>query len=54
MANGAENSVDKKADRLTVENQPSNEGPFRLQGPIHHPDDEICSFEILDNFERFA
>ncbi len=53
MANGAENSVDKKADRLTIENQPSNEGPFRLQGPIHHPDDEICSFEMLDNFERF-
>ncbi|MGE0736470.1 MAG: reductive dehalogenase [Alphaproteobacteria bacterium] len=39
--------------RLTVEQQPDREGPYRLVAPLHDPKDKECGFEILDNFERF-
>lgn len=40
-------------DALTVENQPSSEGPYREFGEIHRAKDEACGFDILENFERF-
>ncbi|HEY7611003.1 MAG TPA: reductive dehalogenase [Alphaproteobacteria bacterium] len=40
-------------NRLTLENQPVNEGPFRLKGAHRRPDDAQCGFEVLDDFERF-
>ncbi|MBT4017828.1 MAG: reductive dehalogenase [Alphaproteobacteria bacterium] len=39
------------ANPLSIDNPPTSEGPY--QGPIHDPRDEVCNFEILDNFERF-
>lgn len=39
--------------RLTLENQPVSEGPYRLKGPVKGPKDEACGFEVLDSFERF-
>ena len=38
---------------LSVENQPSSEGPYSNIGEAHRDDDEFCGIEILDNFERF-
>jgi reductive dehalogenase len=40
-------------ERLTLERQPRSEGPFRLIGPVRHPKDAECGFEVLDDFERF-
>jgi ferredoxin len=40
-------------ERLTLDHQPNREGPWRLQAPAHHPKDEACGFEVLDDFERF-
>jgi ferredoxin len=41
------------ANRLTVERQPTTEGPFRLKGEHRRADDAACGFEVLDDFERF-
>ena len=40
-------------DRLTVDNQPTAEGPYRNIGEVHHAKDKACNFEMLDDFERF-
>lgn len=40
-------------ERLTLERQPSSEGPYRLRGEPQHPKDAACGFEVLDSFERF-
>ena len=45
--------LENEPPRLTLENQPSNEGPYREIGELHRKDDEICGFEILEDFERF-
>src|SRR5687768_12369313 len=39
--------------RLTVDNQPHTEGPYRLKGAHQRPSDAECGFEVLDEFERF-
>jgi reductive dehalogenase len=39
--------------RLTIENQPKTEGPYRLKGEVRQPLDAECGFEVLDDFERF-
>ncbi len=40
-------------DRLTLENQPTTEGPFRTKGEHRRPADAACAFEVTDEFERF-
>src|SRR5262245_57022812 len=40
-------------NRLTLENQPTGEGPFRFKGEHRRPTDRDCGFEVLDEFERF-
>jgi ferredoxin len=40
-------------DRLTIQNQPTGDGPFRAQGEHRRPSDAACGFEVLDEFERF-
>jgi len=40
-------------NRLTVDRQPSTEGPFRQKGAHKRADDAACGFEVLDAFERF-
>jgi ferredoxin len=40
-------------NRLTVERQPTTEGPFRLKGEHRRVADAACGFEVLDEFERF-
>ena len=39
--------------RLTLANQPSREGRYADIGEPHRDGDDVCGFEILDNFERF-
>ena len=39
--------------RLTLDNPPKSEGPFRLKGEVRRPKDAACGFEVLDEFERF-
>lgn len=41
------------AQRLSVDNQPRTEGPYRLKGEVRRPGDEACGFDVLDDFERF-
>jgi reductive dehalogenase len=40
-------------NRLTTQNQPTSEGPFRLKGEVRRASDAECGFEVLDEFERF-
>jgi reductive dehalogenase len=40
-------------DRLTVDNPPSAEGPWRERGPVIGPNDAACGFEVTEGFERF-
>jgi epoxyqueuosine reductase len=40
-------------NRLTVDNQPTSEGPYRLKGQHQKPLDAACGFDVLDDFERF-
>jgi epoxyqueuosine reductase QueG len=39
--------------RLTAENPPRGEGPYRLKGEPTGPLDAACGFEVLPEFERF-
>ncbi|MCW5772658.1 MAG: reductive dehalogenase [Rhodospirillaceae bacterium] len=39
--------------RLTLDNPPKTEGPFRLKGEVRRPLDAECGFDVLDDFERF-
>ncbi|MBK6631592.1 MAG: hypothetical protein IPG33_11475 [Betaproteobacteria bacterium] len=45
--------AESATDRLTVENQPTSEGAYRLKGELHHSKDQACGFELTENFERF-
>jgi reductive dehalogenase len=40
-------------DRLTVDNPPRAEGPWRERGPVTGPQDAACGFEVTEDFERF-
>lgn len=40
-------------NRLTVEKQPTTEGPFRARGAHQRASDAACGFEVLPDFERF-
>ena len=46
-------SLENIPPRLTLENQPSSEGPYREIGELRYGADESCGFEILEDFERF-
>jgi len=46
-------SLGNESARLTIENQPSSEGPYANIGALHRDGDEYCGIEILENFERF-
>ncbi len=41
------------ATRLSVENPPSSEGPWRSRGPLGHAKDAGCGFQVTERFERF-
>ena len=41
------------SSRLTFENPPVSEGPYKNVAPIHDARDKSCDFEILEDFERF-
>lgn len=40
-------------ERLTVDNPPSAEGPWRERGPVSRPEDAACGFDVTNDFERF-
>ena len=40
-------------ERLSVDRQPRSEGPYRAMGPLRHPKDESCGFDVEEGFERF-
>ncbi len=40
-------------NRLTRENQPTSEGPYRAKGSPQRDLDAACGFEVRDDFERF-
>ena len=44
---------ERSTARLTVENPPRSEGPWRARGPLAHPKDADCGFEVTERFERF-
>ncbi len=46
-------AVPAAPERLTLENQPRREGPWRAHGAPQHDKDAACGFEVLDDFERF-
>src|SRR4051812_40778540 len=41
------------AERLTVENKPRAEGPWRERGALRQPADAECGFELTEGFQRF-